>query len=527
MRLPPRPWSADTVALGLAALLAVVVSLPAMGSVPMWDGTVYANCLLDVVYGTNLGAIACADHPTHVYMAALLPGQLLLPGSSGLMHASHLALHVLALWGFARVLAACLPGVEHRRLRALALCAAAIHPAVLGTLFHPNPDTGVYVFAMALMGTTIGAPRESRMTPALLAGLGICFSKETGIAVALVIGAGAMLAAPRWRTWRGAATLALPPILAVAWITWARLTGVQKPWVGTGAGAEFIGFAPFAWGDPTFTAYLFGIFLLGFGWLVTSATAADAIVGASRLVRRLPARMRSGLDGRTAMIVAAIALTVTLGLTTYHTFHHVRYFLLLYPILLIVGVVALVRLDLPRAAREGVVAVWLAANLLGTWTSVDPVSRAFYGTFDAGGMPMYEITSFTGECCGRGQDQLVYNLQYTGFSLAQDEIFPLLQPTVETIIAGPGPVNWWSFSQLDVESYTRTLRRTDAYMPIYTEHFTVMRNPDRIPELWFIDMPNADNRAYRLGLADLYRETESVTRSAHGVSITARKLIRR
>lgn len=527
MRFQPRPWSTDTVALGFAALLAVVVSLPAMGSVPMWDGTVYANCLLDVAYGTDLGAIACADHPTIAYMASLLPGQLLKPGSSRLMHASHLALHILALWGFARVLAACLPGAEHARLRALAVCVAAVHPAVLGTLFHPNPDTGVYVFAMVLMGTTIGTPTGSRVLPALLAGLGICFSKEPGIAVAMVIGAGAMFAAPRWRTWRGIGALAIPPFIAIAWIAWARLMGVQKPWVGTGSGARFLGFAPFSWDDPTFTAYLFGIFLISFGWLVTGATAADAIVGASRIVRRLPARVRAGLDTRTALTVAAIALIVTLGLTTYHTFHHVRYFLLLYPILLILGVVALVRIGLRRGAREAVVAVWLLANLLATWTSVDPLSRAFYGTFDAGSSRIYEMTSFTGECCGRGQDQLVYNLQYTGFSLAQDELFRVIKPSLESVVAGPEPVNWHSFTQLDEEHHTRTLRRADAYMPVFTDHLTVIRNQHRVPELWFIDMPNADNRLYRLQLADLYRETESVTRSAHGISITARRLVRR
>jgi hypothetical protein len=68
--------SADNLALLAAALLAVVVSAPALGSVPMWDGQIYANCLLDVAYGEDRSAIACAQHPTQAYLGALLPAQM-------------------------------------------------------------------------------------------------------------------------------------------------------------------------------------------------------------------------------------------------------------------------------------------------------------------------------------------------------------------------------------------------------------------------------------------------------------------
>lgn len=508
-------------------MLATVVTLPAFGSVPIWDGRVYAECLLNVVYGAHPSAIACADHPTHVYLGALLPGQLISRGSSALLHLSNLALHILGLWGFGRVLGVCLRGPEHARLRALALFAAAVHPMVLGTLFHTNPDTGVYAFAFALLGTTIGAPLRERTAPAILAGLGLCFSKEPGIAVALVIAAGVMVAAPKWRTWRGAFALALPPALAVGWILWARLSGVQQPWTGSGPGARFLGFAPFAWDDPTFRAYFVGIFLLGFGWLVTGVTITDAIVGASRLVRRLPPRRSSGFDGRVATVLVAIAVVVTMGLTSYHTLHNLRYFLVLYPLWLLLGVLALVRLGVPARTRELVVGVWLGANLLGTWTSVDPVSRAFYGTFDAGQMRMYEMTSLTGECCGLGQDQLVYNLQYTGFSYAQDALFQALAPTMETVIVGPGQVSWHAFTQLESKTHMRTLRRTDVYKPVFTQTRTVLLYRQLVPEFWFIDMPNTDNDSVRTALREFYDERNAVTRTSRGVSITARQFVRR
>lgn len=493
----------------------------------MWDGNVYANCLLEFAYGSSLRAIACADHPTQAYLGALLPGQLIAPGSSLALHLANLALHVLALWGLGRVLGVCLHGSQYARLRAIVLCAAAVHPVVLGTLFHTNPDTGVYVFALVLLGTTIGAPPTQRTLPVLLAGLGLCFSKEAGIAVTLVIAAGALVAAPRWRAWRGLLALGLPPLLAVSWIAWARMTGIQKPWAGGGPGALLLGFAPFAWGDPTFRASLFGIFVLGFGWLVTGTTLAEAVVGAARLIRRAPSRAPSGFDGRAALVLTGIAALVTLGLTTYHTFHNLRYFLLLYPLWMLAGAFALVRLNMPARMREGVAAAWLGANLLSAWTSVDPVSRAFYGTFNAGGLRMYNMTSFTGECCGRGQDQLVYNLQYTGFSQAQDALYAAITPRLETIIAGPGPVNWYSFTQLDSVTHARTLSRTGAYLPIFTDHSMVLRNRQRVQEFWFMDMPNADNDAVLRNFSVYYDQTNTVMRSALGVTITARKFVRR
>lgn len=529
MKLPSRltDLSADSLALTVAALLAVLVSVPALGSVPMWDGQIYANCLLDVAYGDDVSAIACAQHPTQAYLGALLPGQMLAPGSSVLLHLSNLALHVVALAGLGKLLRACLPGDEHMRLRGIALCAAAVHPVALGAMFNMNPDNGVYAFSLMLLGATIGSPARERVLPAFLAALALCFSKETGIPVALVIAAGAMFAAPHWRNWRGVLALGVPPVLAIGWISWARLSGTQEQWAPSGPGTRFLGFAPFAWGDPTFSAYMIGIFLLGFGWLVTSAWLADAIVGLTRLVKRLPLRRPNGMEVRTSLVVGAIAVVVTGGLTTYHTFNHMRYFLVLFPIWLVVGVLAVVRLGLPARSRELVVGGWAAAFLLASWTSVDPVARAIYGTFDAGGARMYLMTSFTGECCGRGQDQLVYNLQYTGFSLAQDKVIPKLPPNPESVIAGPGPVNWSSFAQLDTKDHTRTLRRRDAYLPIFTEHFTVLINRHRVPEFWFIDMPNSDNERFIGMIKEFYDERETIAQMAHGVRITARKFIRR
>lgn len=505
-----------------AIVLAMVISAPALGSVPMWDGWVYAKCVLDAVYGESLRTLACAKHPTQGYLGVLYLTQWLDRGSAALLHLTNLGFHAAALWGVQQTLRRLIPRPEHRTLRLLGLLGAAVQPVVLGSLFHTNPDVGVYAYAMVVLGALC----SRRWLIVYLATFGLAFSKETGIAVALVLAIAAPLLDPRWRSWRIARASWVPILVAVGWVAWPIITGGRRVWAGTGEGANFRGFAPFGWDDPTFHGYLFGIFALNFRWILTAIT----IVGAVVLWRRRRSEPTTSLREwaqQPLIVVSAVTVVTTLGLTSYHTFQNLRYLLVLYPLWLIVALAVVSRSVTHPARSQALGATILLSQLVAVWGSWDPISRLYHGSFDAGGRSFYELTARTGECCGFGQDQLVYNLEYTNFSKAQDALFAQLPIGDSVIFVSPKSVSWHPFAALDSATHRRTLHRDESYLPDYHEETRLLRKVAKIERFWFIIPPNADSRAERAAVERYYAPVEEITGSHGGVRYRATAFVRR
>jgi hypothetical protein len=119
--------------LGVAMLVFAGMVSAYADYVPIWDGRIYADCVVDASRRLTFDSLRCGDHPTHGYIAWLVLAQLLSRGSFGLMLLTNAALGVVAIFAFHRIARSVFPG-EERALERSALCLAfAVHPALLSS----------------------------------------------------------------------------------------------------------------------------------------------------------------------------------------------------------------------------------------------------------------------------------------------------------------------------------------------------------------------------------------------------------
>lgn len=508
------------------AVIAVVVFAilrPEMQYVPIWDGRVYANCAIEAasngIAGLSMESLRCAGHPSQGYIVFLAASQLLRFGDITLIHLTNLLLGLVALASIRVVLARVFPEPRLARQLDVVTLVCAVHPVVLSTLLQVNVDFGVYVFFFAALAALL----SGRFGLAAFAGVLLCFSKETGVlAYVLIVGLDVLLRVlppagapaervtrllPMWPT-------AIPVVLFGAHVVWWDATHAKPAvWKQAWQQGTIDGFRFFDLSEPVFRSYAAGIFVLGFMWLVSAIIAADVFAGGMRMARRLPDRAVPGADRARLAYLGALTALLAYLLTSYRTWSNLRYFALLYPLLVVLAFASLLRLGAGARVRTGAMAVLGVLFVFAAYRSSDPLSRAVYGTFSIGQRDMYRMSSITGEYPGPGRDELVYNLQFTGYHHVQNALFHTLQPTDSTAFATSRVARWNIWSQLDALTRERTLRQEGVIVPRYWDDVDLLASPNRPRDVWFLEFSYRPDRDTSLAsLRPLYREV-GVTRT--------------
>jgi hypothetical protein len=522
-------------AFAFVAAAFMLVLAPERGYVPIWDGRVYANCAVDAAAnGLSFETLRCAGHPSQGYALFLALSQTIRLGDVSLMHVANVLLGLLALAGIRLTLFRVFPAREHAQALDLLTLVCALHPVLLSTLVQPNVDFGVYVFFFASLAALV----NGWVGWAALAGLFLCFSKETGVLTyGLMVGLeGAFRMSEAKGTWRERMehllpfTVAFAPLVAfVSHVLWWNATHAQSAvWKHQWQKGTLDGFNFFDLSEPIFVSYAAGIFLLGFMWVVSAIIAGDLAVTGVRRMRRLPPRDVPGADARALRFVTILTVLLTYALTSFRTWSNLRYFALLYPLLILLAFAALLRLRAGPRLR-GTVLVGLAGLfLVATFRSTDPVSRAVYGTYSIGEREMYRMASITGEFSGPGRDQLVYNLEFTGYHHAQNTLFRMLRPTDSTVFVTARLTRWNIWSQLDARTWRRTLARDQVVVPRYYDEVDLAAMANRPLDVWYLDFSNhADKDNALEQLAPFYREESILRVRSRGHVLKAHHLVRR
>jgi len=526
---------ARTLAFAATALVFVGILLPELHYVPIWDGRVYANCVIGAAANgfasLSMESLRCANHPTQSYAGILALSQLVRFGDIAALHLTNIALGLMALGCIRIVLARVFPDPVHARHLDLVTLLCAVHPVLLSTLIQPNVDFGVYVFFFAVLAALL----SGRVGWAVLAGVLLCFSKETGVlAYGVTTGlfvlfaaiAGKRTRAERVRGVLSMWMLALPLVLFGVHVLWWNATHAHPAvWKQGWQRTTLDGFQFFDLSGAVFEGYATGIFVIGFMWIVSALMAADLLRGGLRMARRLPGRRVEGADSARLAFVTTLTFVLTYLLTSYRTWGNLRYFALLYPLVVMLGYASLVRLAISRRARTGILCAMALLFAVSIYRSVDPVSRAIYGTFSTGEQEMYRMASITGEYSGPGRDELVYNLQFTGYHHVQNALFRQLHATDSTAFATARIVRWNLWSQLDDQTRDRTLREENVIVPRYWDEVDLLASPQRPRDVWYLDFtyrPDHDDSMARLKL--LYREVGVTRAEARGHVVVAHHL---
>ena len=217
----------------IGALFALTL-FPEFGYVPIWDGRVYADCAVDAATGgISFASLRCAGHPSQGYAIWLALSQIVRPGDVSLLHLTNTLLGLVALASIRVVLARVFPAPALARELDLVLLACAIHPVLLSTLVQVNIDFGVYVFFFAALAALL----SGRLRWAALAGVLLCFSKETGVvAYGVMVGLYAMFAAlegtaslpARMRRLAPLSVLAAPLVAFGVHVLWWNATHTER-----------------------------------------------------------------------------------------------------------------------------------------------------------------------------------------------------------------------------------------------------------------------------------------------------------
>ena len=516
------------------ALVFVAILAPELHYVPIWDGRVYANCAIEAASsgfaGLSMESLRCAGHPSQGYVVFLAASQLLRFGDIAALHFTNILLGIVALASIRIVLARVVPDPARVRQLDLVTFICAVHPAVLSTLLQVNVDFGVYVFFFA----TLAALMSERYWIATATGVLLCFSKETGVlAYGLMVGLDAAFrmipagtpaervkrALPLWMT-------PLPVLLFGAHVLWWNSTHAQSAvWKHNWQQGTMDGFKFFDLSDPVFVSYAAGIFVVGFMWVVSAFIGADLIVGGARMARRLPRREVKNVDPAKLAYFTTLTVVLTYVLTSFRTWSNLRYFALLYPLLVILAFTSMLRLGMKWRARTLSLVGIAALFVVSIYRSVDPVSRAVYGIFSTGQHDMYRMSSITKEYNGPGRDEIVYNLQFTGYHHVQNALFHVLQPTDSTAFATSRIARWNIWSQLDGLTHDRTLKQEMVIVPRYWDDVDLIQSPKRPRDVWFLVFSYfPDDDSSLASLKPLYREIAVTRTFAHGHLLVAHHL---
>jgi hypothetical protein len=499
----------------------------------MWDGRTYFETLVTAVSGPfnplNFNIFA---HPSMLFMLVISAGQYIDPGNVVLLNVTD---HLFGMAGIAAFWALCgsLFPNANRWERGLLTFAFAMHPIVIASELNFAADTGVLVFSLAYIALLL----RGRFRLAVLAGLFLASSKESGVllyAVITVVFFGLdfvrekrpLLRAIRSVLHRTA--LFAPALFYLATILAARAAGRAAVWTSPVQGQNDVArqFLRPRWEEIVHSRWAGGILILNFQWILTLVLLSALALLAVRIVRSR-ARFPPGVDRFAAAVVAAVIVAGLYLLTRIQTFTNIRYLMPLYPLLILAFGIASRFLTGREPIRIVFLAVVCALTLVSVFRTIDPVSKRVYGTFPFGRHEILNMTSLTGECCGYGRDQLVYNMEFAHFATLQDKIYEAIRPDGRTAIVKDPLTEWYLDGILDARTFRRAVRPNETVRPRYLVTTQVFTTPNRPAELYFVAYPNVDNVPDLLLLTRVYHIAETRTFEENGYQIPVFKMVLR
>jgi len=491
----------------LAALVATAFVLaPAASYRPMWDGYVYAAEIDDAAsapFATS--ALRLAGHASQAYALVAISLQRLAPGSGWPLFLLSVALLGSAVAGFARLLVIAFPGPSLGLERAFLAGAFMLQPSMLAAVVQPGLDLPLlpaFIWCAVFL-------LEQRTTGAILMGLALAFTKETGLLLY-----GSLVASyALWRLIQPAAEmrervtrvlrlapLVVPAIVFGAYVLYRRHAAAAGEPVVWNAGTAMIHqsllrqlVVPRI--DRYLASYLAIVLVLNFAWITTGFITAGGVA----LVRRLPratwrAKWQRVLQATASVHGLLVLVTLVTGylLTRFASYANSRYLLPLMGLRDAVFLAALLALPIGMVARRSVLAAYAALLLVSVVRTADPLSRALYGTFPFGNHDMLRMTSITHECCGPGRDQLVYNLEFVRLESLANDALMAARPDDSTTLVFPDSTNWFIATRLHRATGERTAQRDGSISPFATETDSAALHVARSSRLAYIALPNGN-----------------------------------
>lgn len=502
--------------------------------IPMWDGRVYFDELaLAMNKPFNLFNFNMFRHTTMLYMILIAIPQYFDFGNNYFIHGVNLILGILAIFSFNRIVIKLFPAPGIHIERGLLILIFSVSPLFLATALNLNPDYGVLVFFLFLLSMLLS--RKKLLS--LLAGLFLVFSKETGFLLYTTtmflfficfIGQSSRstrekcLSVLKWGF-----LMLLPPLLYCFYLFYNAVTTKEAVlWQDSGNDlGHLVGtFTSFSLLNQVFLGYLRGIFIINFNWILSLFSLGFIGNWITKKILGIKINQPVEVEGSYVFFFFSLFSIILFLLTRYSTFTNLRYFLPIFPFLLIIFYYSLIYLINSQVVRRLLLSLVFLLLLISNFRTIDPLSKKLFGTFQFGNHTLLNMTKFTGECCGYGRDQLVYNLEYIQLHRAQNEIYQYIKPTFNTVIVANPQVDWHFIGKVD-ENHRRTIKEIFVEFIVYYDAVKIYLSKNKPEVLYYLDYPNFNNAHDVKLLSTLYTIAESKIVGEDGYSVTVHKMI--
>jgi len=446
----------------------------------IWDGYIYYAELLKALRETGswqnfLHNFNIAGHPAMGYMALMAIGQLIDYGNPILLNGSNLLLLLLAVWAFYKILCFFSPAENDRLEMLMITLLFALNPVLFGASLFFNLDFPVTIFLVCVLYALL----YEKYFLAGLFGFFLVFSKETGIILfggivtlfifvpllSRFIPLGLFHAQAAESTMRGLRDRWQSSVLKTIWVALPLPLSLYF-WLIYNSSQNWIGgpIVSLGWDGHIALTRLFQMLGMNFQWLLSLCIffALIRICFAKEHVWKGLCNWK----GRSYYAGALIVLWggfVVMNLFL-KTFTNVRYVLPAIIFLLLFFSFSLRKLIISRGLRLAIIAIITVLTGWQVFQTVDPVSRAFFGTVPFGNHQLLKMTAVTGECCGRaGRDQLVYNSEFAMIPRLLDKMYAEIPITGESNIIVSPLANFNIFTPVDTVTRKRTMKSGDAF----------------------------------------------------------------
>lgn len=491
--------------------LFLLIRIPYLTLVPLRDARHYYDIHLSrfISRPFDITNIFFVLHNSFIYMYILALGQYLDKGNAVLLNLTNCLLGLVAIYSFYKIVRFIF--ADESRINELYLLTAifAFFPVIVAYSLHFSPDLGVLAFFLLFISLLF----YERFALAYFCSFGMIFSKETGLLLYLLVCVFYYLhfISGQKKSIKSKLVLFAKrfyfffPLFFFILYAFLRAKIFHQMFffdsLSTGIKQSLFSlckaFSSFELNDRFFLNYLIGIFVLNFNWILTFTAVLFLVTRFVLVISKRKTKTVNNIKSNALYFIFALFICLVYLLTRYKHFLNLRYFLPIYPLLIIVFYFSLLSLFSSQRARQFILSALIVLLFISNFRTIDPISKKIIGVFNFGRHQILKLGAWDPLSIPRatyGTDELVYNLEYTNFHYIQDKIYSYIKPTENTyIVFKEFAVKWFYAGQLDKKSFKRTLKTENTFVPRYVDVPYLASLDNKPGEVYFIEYPNFDN----------------------------------
>jgi hypothetical protein len=517
-----------------AILLTIFIISPIFyfSYVPMWDGFLYADCYIQSAQSYTP---YCYGHSAAFNNAIFTLSQKIAFGDPRTIYIFNIILGVLGLVCFFKLLKHLFQDSLSESEIVLITFLFGFNPIFMAHIIQPSLDYAMPIYGIILLLCLF----KKQFGLASLAGLALCFTKETGVmlyfvtiflyAVIFIWGSSKSLKNNLAIKAKNSLLLLIPLPIFVNYAMSNSLHGHLSKNL-----PDFIKeFLTFNASNEWFVAQFKSIAIINFTWIMTISALFGIAHSFVRAIqkRKFPDFFISMREREMIFFFTSALLILWFNTRVEFSANNPRYMLPLLPFLIILFAYSVIQI-INKTVRCRLILTLLIFVYTSCFTVIDPVSKWAFGMLDFGGRKILNVRV---NDYFIGRDQLVYNFQFSALDFLTKKI--IRQYGLNSIYVANSRASFLSFidfSRFNKKTHQRTLldpldkqNGPDLVNVRFLEAESAIKDPN-IQEFYFLEYPGKDNTysqwlLLKSGYSPISREVVSVNGYAIVVVYFVRK----